>query len=103
MCRWIVQNLGPDVPIHFSRFFPYYKLKDLPPTPFETLKEARNIAREAGIRYAYIGNIRNEGESTYCHKCRKLLIERIGYFVKQNNLSGGKCRFCGARIPGVWS
>lgn len=103
MCRWIVRDLGPEVPIHFSRFFPYYRLKDLPPTPIETLKEARKIAMGAGIRYAYIGNIRNEGESTYCHQCRKLLIERIGYFVKQNNLSGGKCRSCGTRVPGVWS
>jgi pyruvate formate lyase activating enzyme len=103
MCRWIVKNLGPDVPLHFSRFFPYYKLKDLPPTPLETLRDARKIAQDAGIRYVYIGNIRTEAESTACHKCRKLLIERIGYFVKQNHVAGGKCRFCGTAIPGVWS
>jgi len=103
MCRWIVKNLGPDVPLHFSRFFPYYKLKDLPPTPLETLKDARRIAQDAGIRYVYIGNIRTDAENTTCHKCRKLLIERIGYFVKQNHVAGGKCRFCGTAIPGVWS
>ncbi|HWR73565.1 MAG TPA: AmmeMemoRadiSam system radical SAM enzyme [Nitrospirota bacterium] len=103
MCGWIVKNLGQDVPIHFSRFFPYYKLKNLPPTPWETLKEARDIAREAGIRYAYIGNIRSEGENTYCPACRRLLIERIGYFVKQNNMVKGTCRFCSNRIAGIWS
>jgi pyruvate formate lyase activating enzyme len=103
MCRWIVKELGPDVPVHFSRFYPQYKLKDLPPTPLATLKEAHRIARDAGVRYAYIGNIRSEAESTFCHKCRRLLIERIGYFVKQNQVAGGKCRSCGTAVPGVWS
>ena len=103
MCGWIVKNLGPDVPIHFSRFFPSYKLKDLPPTPWETLKEARDIGREAGLRYVYIGNIRSEGENTYCPACKRLLIERIGYFVKQNHIVKGSCRFCSKRIAGRWS
>jgi pyruvate formate lyase activating enzyme len=103
MCRWIVKELGPDVPVHFSRFTPQYKLKDLPPTPLATLTDAHRIARDAGVRYAYIGNIRTEAESTFCHKCRKLLIERIGYFVKQNQIVQGKCRSCGTAIPGVWS
>ncbi|MBI4689193.1 MAG: AmmeMemoRadiSam system radical SAM enzyme [Nitrospirae bacterium] len=103
MSRWIVNNLGTDVPLHFSRFFPYYKLKDLPPTPFETLKDARNTALDTGLKYVYIGNISSEAENTFCPKCRNTLIERIGYFVKQNNLSGGKCRFCGTVIPGIWS
>ncbi len=103
MCGWIAKNLGPDVPIHFSRFFPYYKLKDLPPTPWETMKEARDIAREAGMRYVYIGNIRSEGENTYCPACNRLLIERIGYFVKQNHIMKGTCRFCSKRIAGIWS
>jgi len=103
MCGWIVKELGPDVPIHFSRFFPYYKLKDLPPTPFETLKDALKAAQDAGMRYAYIGNIRTEAENTYCHRCRKLMIERIGYHVNQINMAGGKCRHCGTAIPGVWS
>jgi pyruvate formate lyase activating enzyme len=103
MSAWIVKNLGPDVPLHFSRFFPYYKLKDLPPTPPETLRDARRTAMDAGLRYVYIGNIRNDAENTACPRCRKVLIERAGYFVKQNNLAGGKCRFCGATIPGIWS
>jgi pyruvate formate lyase activating enzyme len=103
MCRWIVKELGPDVPVHFSRFTPQYKLKDLPPTPLATLTDAHRIARDAGVRYAYIGNIRTEAESTFCHKCRRLLIERIGYFVKQNRIVQGNCRSCGTAIPGVWS
>lgn len=103
MCRWIVKNLGPDVPLHFSRFFPNYKLKNLPPTPEQTLFDARKTAMEAGLRYVYIGNMRSEAENTLCPKCKKALIERIGYYVKQNNISGGKCRFCGAKIAGVWS
>jgi len=103
MSVWIYKNLGPDVPIHFSRFFPHYKLKNLPPTPLKTLTDARNTAMDAGLRYVYIGNIRHEGESTFCPKCKKMLIERVGYYVKQNNVSNGKCRFCSTPIAGVWS
>lgn len=103
MCRWILKNLGPDIPIHFSRFFPNYKLKNLPPTPLETLTEARKTAMDAGLKFVYVGNIRHEGENTLCNKCKKILIERVGYFIKQNNISKGKCRFCSTLIPGVWS
>lgn len=103
MCQWIIKNLGPDVPLHFSRFFPHYKLKELPPTPLETLRDARNAAMGTGLKYVYIGNIRSEAENTCCPECKKLLIERIGYFVKQNNISKGKCRFCGTNIAGIWS
>jgi len=103
MCQWIVKNLGPDVPVHFSRFAPMYKLKDLPPTPLATLEDARKVAMDAGVRYAYIGNIRSDGENTYCHRCRKRIIERIGYFVKENHVVRGTCRFCGTAVPGVWS
>jgi len=103
MCGWILKNLGSDVPLHFSRFFPHYKLENLPPTPLETLTEARKIAMDAGMKYVYVGNIRHKGENTLCHKCRRMLIERIGFFVKQNNISKGKCQFCSALIPGVWS
>lgn len=103
MCQWIMKNLGPDVPLHFSRFFPQYKLKDLPPTPFEILRDARNTAMNEGLRYVYIGNIRSEAENTYCPRCKNLLIERIGYFVRQNNITRGRCRFCNTIIPGVWS
>lgn len=102
MCRWILRNLGTDVPIHFSRFFPYYKLKNLPPTPFETLRNAWHTARNAGLKYVYIGNIRTNAENTYCPACRRILIERIGYLVRQNNISGGRCKFCNAEIAGLW-
>jgi len=102
MCRWLVENTGPDTPIHFSRFFPYYKLKNLPPTPMETLRAARQAALDAGLRFVYIGNIRQEGENTYCPSCGKLLIERIGYLVKQNRIEKGRCPFCAEAIAGRW-
>jgi len=103
MCIWIQKNLGSDTPIHFSRFFPNYKLTNLPPTPLETLIDARKTAMDAGLRFVYIGNTRHEGESTFCPKCKKLLVERIGYFVKQNYLSNGRCKFCSTAIAGIWS
>ena len=103
MCAWIVNNLGADVPLHFSRFFPYYKLKELPPTPVGTLLDARKAAMDSGMLYVYIGNLRSEAENTYCPKCGKVLVERAGYSVKQNKISGGRCGFCGNGISGIWS
>jgi len=103
MCRWIYKNAGPDTPLHFSRFFPYYKLTDLPPTPVETLTAARKTALDAGLRYVYIGNLRSEAENTYCHHCRNLLIERRGYFVARNSVAGGRCGFCRTPVAGVWN
>jgi len=103
MCKWIKKNLGHDTPIHFSRFYPQYKLDNLPPTPLETITEARKTAMDVGLKYVYIGNIRHEAENTYCPKCKKMLIEREGYFVKQNNIANGKCKFCSTSIAGVWS
>jgi len=102
MCRWIVDNLGSDVPLHFSRFFPHYRLVDLPPTKEETLKKARDSAKKAGINYVYIGNMYVEdGENTYCPKCDELLVERKGFGVLRNNLKKSKCG-CGESIAGVW-
>lgn len=104
MCIWIRDNVGKDVPLHFSRFYPMYKLKNLPLTPQETLEEARNVAMKAGLNYVYIGNIPGHpGESTYCPNCKRIVIGRIGYFIKENNLSDGKCKFCGYKIPGIWT
>jgi len=103
MSSWIVKNLGADVPIHFSRFFPHYKLTNLPPTPIETLEGARKTAMDAGLKFVYIGNILHEGENTFCPKCKKVLIERMGYFVKQNYVANGKCKFCSSAVAGVWS
>lgn len=102
MCQWLYRTCGPDVPLHFSRFFPYYRMKDLPPTPYETLVKAREIALEEGLRFVYIGNIRSPAENTYCYNCGRLLIERIGYFIKQNHLKKGHCPYCGAEIKGLW-
>lgn len=103
MCGWILEALGPDHPLHFSRFSPQYKLKRLPPTPVATLSRFREIALAAGIRYVYVGNVPgHEGVNTYCHNCKKLLIERNGYQIDTRNLEDGKCRFCRTPIPGVW-
>ena len=103
MCRWIRGELGNDVPIHFSRFFPTYKLKNLPPTPVRTLEKAREAALNAGLNYAYIGNVPgHDGGSTCCPRDGKILIQRSGYKVLKNNIKDGRCRFCGEIIPGVW-
>jgi pyruvate formate lyase activating enzyme len=103
MCRWLVKNTGEDTPLHLSRFFPHYKLKNLPPTPVETLHAARETARDAGLRYVYIGNIRTEAMNTLCHHCGRLLIERLGYYVSQMRIRKGLCPYCETPIPGVWA
>jgi pyruvate formate lyase activating enzyme len=103
MCGWIVENLGPDVPIHFNRFSPAYKMKHLPPTPLTTLEEAGKIAAEAGIRYIYIGNAPgHEFNSTYCPECKKKIISRTHFAVHRVDITKGKCSFCGYQIPGIW-
>ena len=103
MCGWILENLGPDHPLHFSRFAPKYKLDRLPPTPVSTLTRFRNLAMKEGIRYVYVGNVPDhEGNHTYCHSCGKLLIERKGFFINKGGLDGEHCRYCKTRIPGVW-
>jgi pyruvate formate lyase activating enzyme len=103
MCRWIRENLGEDTPLHFSRFFPMYKLLSLSPTPVESLERARQIAADCGLRYVYIGNVGgNPAENTYCPKCGKIVIERRGYIIAAVNLENGKCKFCGQEIEGVW-
>ncbi len=104
MCKWIIDNLGPDVPVHFTRFHPQYLMKNLPPTPVKTLEMAYNVARDAGINFAYVGNVPGHpAENTVCPSCGKILIERTGYFIRSNNIINGKCSFCQTSIPGVWS
>ena len=104
MTKWIVANLGKDVPVHFTRFHPTYKIKNLPPTPVATLEMAREIALVAGINYAYLGNVPGHpGENTYCPKCKGTVIGRVGFYIRENNLKAGKCSKCGNKIPGVWS
>ncbi len=103
LCKWIKENLGPETPVHFSRFFPLYKLTNLSPTPLKTLLRAQKIAEGEGIKFIYIGNVPQQvGEDTVCPKCGKILIKRIGYNVLENLLKAGKCPFCGYKIPGVW-
>jgi len=103
MCAWIVKNLGPDVPIHFTRFYPQYQLKNLPPTPVAAIEKAIEIARSEGVWYAYAGNIPGHpAEDSYCHKCGKLLVDRTGYQVLENNIANGRCKYCKAQIPGIW-
>ena len=103
MCLWIKGELGPDVPIHFTRFRPEYKLRNLPPTPVETLEKARDAALSVGLDYVYIGNVPgHKGKNTYCPHCKKLLIARQGYFILANHIAKGKCQFCGKEIPGIW-
>ncbi len=104
MCKWILDNLGPDVPMHFSRFHPMYKIKDLPSTPIKTLEKAKEIAAKTGLHYVYIGNVSpHEAENTYCPICKSILIKRIGYTILSNKLSGkNKCPDCQTEIPGIW-
>jgi len=102
MTDWVVQELGPDVPMHFTAFHPDFRMRDVPPTPLETLRRAREIARRAGVRHAYTGNVHDpEGSSTYCHGCGALLIERDGYVLGEYGLGpDGACRRCAARCAG---
>jgi len=103
MCEWIKSELGVNVPIHFSRFHPMYKIKNLPSTPVKTLETAHAIARDVGLHYVYLGNVTgHKAESTFCPGCGKVLIERVGYHVVRNALQGGACPSCKRIIPGVW-
>jgi pyruvate formate lyase activating enzyme len=104
MTRWIVDRLGPDVPVHFTAFHPDWKLQDRPPTPAATLTRAREIAIANGVRYAYTGNVHDVvGQSTRCHGCDALLIERDGYRLGRWGLDEcGRCAACGEPCAGVF-
>lgn len=103
MCRWIVDVLGPDVPMHFSRFHPTYQLKGLYPTPLATLQQAAVTALDEGLKYVYVGNVPGSvWESTTCPGCREVLVGRRGYQLLELNIDGGRCKFCGESINGVW-
>jgi len=97
-----VKEVGEEIPWHISQFYPMYKLLDLPPTPIATLRRAREIGLEVGLRYVYEGNVPGEaGENTYCYKCGKLLIRRYGYQILENRIKNSVCSYCGAKIDGV--
>ncbi|MDP8212593.1 MAG: AmmeMemoRadiSam system radical SAM enzyme [Candidatus Zapsychrus exili] len=104
LCKWIIDNVGPDVPLHFSRFWPMHKLKNLFPTPVETLTLARDIAKQIGINHVYIGNVGGEaGNDTHCPQCKKTLIKRRGYMILENNITNNQCKFCKNNIAGIWN
>ncbi len=101
LCEWVKDDLGPDVPLHFTAFHPDWKMRDVPATPVETLLQAQRIAREHGIHYAYTGNIRTpDGSNTHCPKCDQLLIGRQGYSITAWHLEHGKCPHCAQSIAG---
>jgi pyruvate formate lyase activating enzyme len=104
LCQWHMAHLGPDVPLHFSRFFPMYRMLDAAPTPLKTLQTAARIARDAGIRYVYVGNIATpSGEDTLCPKCGRTLVQRQGFLVRSNVIRDGRCPYCGDEIAGAWT
>ncbi len=104
LSEWVMGNLGPDVPVHFTAFHPDWKMRDIAPTPPSRLKRARQIAQDAGLRYVYTGNIHDEaGQSTYCQRCGACLIGRDGYAITSWGLDAqGCCSACGALCPGIF-
>jgi len=102
MTRWVVEHLGPDVPMHFTAFHPDFRMRDTAPTPPDTLVRARRIALDNGVRYAYTGNVHDgDGQSTYCHGCGQRVIERDWYRLGDYQLDdNGHCRSCGTAVPG---
>jgi len=96
-------NLDPDIPWHISRFHPTYRLMNVRATPPESIRKARDIGYEAGLKYVYTGNLPGEeGEKTFCHQCKELLIDRYGFCVRKNGIANRRCPKCSAEIPGVW-
>ena len=104
LSEWVLEKLGPDVPIHFTAFHPDFRMTEYPPTPVATLRRARQIARDTGVHHAYTGNAYDpEGQSTWCHHCGELLIARSGYEIGQWNLDDhGRCAGCGTPLAGVF-
>lgn len=103
LSRWIVEHLGPETPLHFSRFWPLHKLLYLSPTPVSTLEKAKAIAREEGLKFVYIGNIAaTEDEDTFCPACKRKIVDRSSYVIIALHILNGECEYCGTRIEGVW-
>lgn len=99
LVEWIINNLGEETPLHFLKFVPHYKVKDLPPTSIEILEEAYQIAVDKGMKYVYLGNVGDRRNNTYCPECGELLIERRGMQLVKNKVKDGRCPACGAEIP----
>ncbi|NMB80935.1 MAG: AmmeMemoRadiSam system radical SAM enzyme [Ignavibacteria bacterium] len=103
MCEWIVNNLGDEVPLHFTAFHPDFKMRDKSSTPAATLKRSRDIAKKIGIKYCYLGNIHDpNGQTTYCPSCNSPVIKRDWHSVLQYNLIDGSCSKCGKKISGIF-
>jgi len=103
LAKFVYDETGAETPLHFTKFHPDYQLLNLPPTPVSTLERARNMAMDIGLKYVYVGNVPGHpGNNTYCPKCKKIVIERQGFFVKSFNIKNGKCVFCGELIKGVF-
>lgn len=105
MCDWVLEELGPDVPLHFTAFHPDFKMQDKPRTPTETLNRARRLALRAGLKHVYVGNVHDRsGQTTYCPRCQLALIERDWHRILVNRLSpGGDCPDCQTRLAGVFA
>ncbi len=104
LARWIVNEVGPDVPVHFTRFHPDYQMLNLPPTPISTLEKAYDIAKAEGIRYPFVGNVPgHRGNNTYCPTCGEAVIVRKGFFVSKMRIKQGHCGSCNTPIAGVWT
>jgi len=104
LARFVKNDLGPEVPVHFTRFHPQYRLQNLPATPVATLERAREIALAEGLQFVYLGNVPGHpGNNTWCPRCKEMLIRRIGMSTDENRLKQGKCPKCGQAIPGIWT
>lgn len=104
MSEWVKNSAGADTPVHFSRFFPMYRMTSVPPTPVSVLEKAWQVAKKVGLHYVYIGNVPgHSAENTYCPHCTKLIVRRSGYNILENLVKNGRCPFCSGRIAGLWS
>ena len=100
----MVGELGPDVPVHFTRFHPSYRLQNIPATPVKTLTRLRDTALGEGLNFVYVGNVPGHpGNNTYCPGCGKVVIRRVDMAVVKIDLKSGACAHCGRAIPGIWS
>jgi pyruvate formate lyase activating enzyme len=103
LAKWVKAELGPDVPVHFTQFHPEYLLKNLPITPIPTLERAKAAADAEGLHYVYVGNVPGHpAESTYCPRCHRKIVDRVGYTIRSIEIRKGRCRFCNQPIPGLW-
>jgi len=104
LVKWVVGELGPDVPVHFTRFHPDYQLRNLPPTPVATLERGYDIAKKGGMHFPFVGNVPgHEGNNTYCPGCGEIAIARTGFLVEENRIVDGRCGHCAGPIAGVWT